>query len=246
VAHGIPNQRSFRLSSLPSPPCPTTQDAIWLELHCYDRIVKNWAAFGLDLEAMVCKVIRTVLLALSRQCGAISPSGGDYPQEFHQPHTAVAGPSGGMAGLEGRSPGGQRRTQLEVQGGRQAAGPGVRPGSAVSRGFSPPAVSNQVPPTMTYPQHHTHYESGLEVQYYEAVQLNSLKYMMVSVPGIEETLVTWCQATNSADFASMIGHQFDQVRTQGSGSLPSQDSRRDPRGAILMLNLVETVTRAHA
>ena len=64
-----------------------------------------------------------------------------------------------------------------------------------------------------YSQHHHYpqYESGLEVQYNEAVQLNSLKYMMVSVPGIEETLVTWCQATTSVDFASMIGAQFDQV-----------------------------------
>jgi hypothetical protein len=71
----------------------------------------------------------------------------------------------------------------------------------------------------------------VEVQYTEAVLLNSLKYLMVSVPGMEETLLEWCQATDHQAYgmvptgkamaspqqhlrgnvAAMIGVQFDQV-----------------------------------
>jgi hypothetical protein len=45
------------------------------EMHRYERVITHWPLFGPYLEAALCVVLRTILAAVSRQCGMMRVRG---------------------------------------------------------------------------------------------------------------------------------------------------------------------------
>jgi hypothetical protein len=86
--------------------------------------------------------------------------------------------------------GSHRRTQSD-------AGSGFRPVSSYSGSPSASPRGSDI-----------NSQEDAQLSLSDVMFLNSLKFLMVSIPGIEEALVAWCQ---SSSVASMLGAQFDQV-----------------------------------
>jgi hypothetical protein len=66
------------------------------EMHRYERVITHWPLFGPYLEASLCVVLRSIIGAVSRQCGMTRVRGG--PVDIYE----TAGTPG--KGVKGNSP----------------------------------------------------------------------------------------------------------------------------------------------
>lgn len=228
------------LNAIPGGPCPLVNSMAsecTRELTLYERVIQHWPQFAPPLEAAMCRVVRSTLGALTRQCQMTkgtattdgSASSGHSPGM--QGHATIASPhnigtssgskkNGPAASMFGKADGtaqmGPLTSRSQQEAARRHTMYHMGPGGAAGQGQqgSPAAVPRTA------------------VLLKEAVLLNSLKHLMVLVPNMENMLRLDCasQAPGSAHMASSaaaspprplsaddmaVGAQFAQVRVKG-------------------------------
>jgi hypothetical protein len=177
-------------SLFPSPPCPPPRTR-----PCsYERVICHWPVFGPHLEASLCCVLRSIMAAVSRQCGmtrvrgggggggggpepavVLAGGGGGYHHGANSPHARSARPTG----LGGAPPElGGRSSRLAVAAANQWAWTADSPRKAGGLGGNGGAAPRCL----------------LMVR--EAVLLNSLKRLMVAVPSYEASINRWSGGPN--------------------------------------------------
>ena len=164
----------------------------------YERIIKHWPLYGPHLEAAMCKVMRTVLAALCRSCsiprglGLMQGEGQQQQQPGSAPNhrrtqsnLPLLQPASVASGLSPRA-----RDAARDLGGGVGSGSvfamvspphGMRGGGATSAGRG----GQQQRPLSPSPA------PRMVVMVQEAVLLNSLKFLMVTVPSIEDSISRW-------------------------------------------------------
>eukprot|EP00879_Flechtneria_rotunda_P010355 GHRR01010828.1.p1 GENE.GHRR01010828.1~~GHRR01010828.1.p1 ORF type:complete len:675 (+),score=226.68 GHRR01010828.1:2579-4603(+) len=206
------------------------------EMHTYERVITHWPVFGPYLEASMCVVLRSIIAAVSRQCGMTRVRGGPAETGYSNgsgkgsPYKLVlnnrysSSPAPGQNGYNGGEFRGSSRHQ-----GNMAQWAWIqdspRKGSAGISGNTPRVL--------------------LMVR--EAVLLNSLKRLMVAAPMYEATISKWGGGSSVPppgaqhgppsvttepgyeDVAPHVGAQFAQVvkelRTEYSSAVASTCQR---------------------
>lgn len=202
-----------------APICHEMLRAIVNEMGRYERVITHWPLFGPYLEAALCVVLRSIVSAVSRQCGM----------------TRVRnGPGEGMGPAGGSSSPYSRPSSSHHRYGRRSPVPGSRqqqhgsPVSVASAAANNPGLSAQWAWTNfdSSPQRGGRGNGPPRVllMVREAVLLNSLKRLMVAAPTYEATINKWtggdaappngaadCFKLGYDDVAPMVGAQFAQV-----------------------------------
>lgn len=205
-----------------APICHEMLRAIVSEMGRYERVITHWPLFGPYLEAALCVVLRSIVAAVSRQCGMTRVRNG--------PGDGMGMPANGSSSPYSR-PGSSHHSRY----GRRSPMPGSRQqqhGSPVSIAS---AAGNTALGTAQWAW--TNYDSSPQragrgggpprvlLMVREAVLLNSLKRLMVAAPIYEATINKWtggsAASPNGAadsirlgydDVAPVVGAQFAQVR----------------------------------
>jgi len=156
--------------------------AVVNEMHRYERVICHWPVFGPHLEASLCCVLRSIMAAVSRQCGMTRVRGGGDP-------AIVIGGGGGGGN------GGYHGGNSPHRGGRNAlaAAPSNAYGQELGGRSSRLAVAaaNQWAWASDSPRKAGHGAPRCLLMVREAVLLNSLKRLMVAVPSYESSINRW-------------------------------------------------------
>lgn len=202
-----------------APICHEMLRAVVGEMGRYERVITHWPLFGPYLEATLCVVLRSIVAAVSRQCGMTrvrnAPADGmNVPTGSSSPYSRP-GSSHHRYGRRSPMPGSRQQQQGSPGSiASAAANPGHSAQWAWANNDSPTRVGrSQGPPRVL-----------LMVR--EAVLLNSLKRLMVAAPIYEATLNKWTGGSAAPpqgaaesmklggdDVAPMVGAQFAQVNT---------------------------------
>lgn len=208
-----------------APICHEMLRAVVGEMGRYERVITHWPLFGPYLEAALCVVLRSIVAAVSRQCGM----------------TRIrSGPADGPSGNGSSSPYSRPSSSHHGRYGRRSPPPGSRQ----QHGGSPISMASAAAasPGLSAQWAWTNYEGGspsraargngpprVLLMVREAVLLNSLKRLMVAAPIYEATINKWTGGTAPPsaaadsiklgydDVAPMVGAQFAQVRWGGLG-----------------------------
>lgn len=226
-----------------APICHEMLRAVVGEMGRYERVITHWPLFGPYLEAALCVVLRSIVAAVSRQCGMTrvrnAPTDGmNGPTGSSSPYSQP-GSSHHRYGRRSPMPGSRQQQQQHhgspVSIASAAANPGQSAQWAWTNNDSPTRMGRgQGPPRVL-----------LMVR--EAVLLNSLKRLMVAAPIYEATLNKWTGGNAAPpqgaaesmklggdDVAPVVGAQFAQVNTN-KGS--QQGSMQCVRGGLCLGSL---------
>jgi hypothetical protein len=212
-----------------APICHEMLRAIVGEMGRYERVITHWPLFGPYLEAALCVVLRSIVAAVSRQCGMTRVRNGP---------DGMGMPAGNGSSSPYSRPGSSHHSRY----GRRSPVPGSRQqhGSPVSTASAAPT------PGLSAQWAWTNYESGpqqrggrgagpprVALMVREAVLLNSLKRLMVAAPIYEATINKWTGGNAAPphgaadslrlgydDVAPIVGAQFAQVRKGCTAIIP--------------------------
>eukprot|EP00775_Hariotina_reticulata_P004797 gene4797-5047_t len=194
------------------------------EMHRYERVITHWPLFGPYLEAALCVVLRSILAAVSRQCGMMRVRG----DEGH-----LAAPS--SSGRSLASPFKHRSNT-----------PGPQYSHGDLRNSRPHSSMAQWVWIHDSPRKNAPGNVRVLLMVREAVLLNTLKHLMVAVPQYEGRINKWSGgyaqpplgARHASDITTELGYedvapnvgaQFAQMvkelRTEYSSALGSTCQR---------------------
>ncbi|WIA31955.1 hypothetical protein OEZ86_002812 [Tetradesmus obliquus] len=201
------------------------------EMHRYERVITHWPLFGPYLEASLCVVLRSIIGAVSRQCGMTRVRGG--PVDIYD-----------MAGTPGKGPAPKGNSPFKgTMNNRYSAAPSSgsdyrsnrHQGSMAQWAWAPDSPRKAGP----------NGAPRVLLMVREAVLLNSMKRLMVAAPIYEATINKWSGGSSMPpgshqhadvgsefgyeDVAPHVGAQFAQVvkelRTEYSSAVASTCQR---------------------